>query len=81
MYNLRCDIDTWVIDNYCINVIFRSNMPVRSYDPEKNLGCVHCDLEFGEMTLGQRLATPFCHEINCVKDYPDGATPTSIFYL
>ena len=33
--------------------------------------CVHCDLDFGDMTLGQGYDTPLVMDNNCVKYYPD----------
>ena len=39
-------------------LLFRSNFAVRSYGPDRFPVCVHCDLDLGDMTLGQGHDTP-----------------------
>ena len=34
-------------------IFSRSNMVVSNYDPDKDFGCVHCDIDLRDMTLNQ----------------------------
>ena len=43
------------------DILSRSNLAVRSDDPDTFWVCVHCYLDLGDMTLGQGHDTSFGH--------------------
>ena len=61
----------WVIDNNCVKYFQIQFSSEDLWSGHRFSVYVHCDLDLGDMTVGQGHDTPLVMDNNCVKCYPD----------